>query len=194
MQRGLLLAQRRKQIVLIQLANHLAFVDDIAHVHRQFLDDAAGLALDLHLRDRLNLSGRDHGTRQIDAFHLRQLLGIDLGRFRIDRMDGEYGAAEHDQNVSRNQGQCLRFFAAMDVQWFIRTNTRKFARQVPRKDPSRVLGSGERFIDRGPDLFRFRLPLKTLHDIAVPVENHCNRQLPEALPVPSPTVYFIGNC
>ena len=82
MQRGLLLAQRRQQIVLIQFADHLALVHDIAHVHRQLLDDAAGLALDFHLGDRLNLAGGHHRPRQIDPLHLRQLFRVDLRRFR----------------------------------------------------------------------------------------------------------------
>jgi len=45
----LLLAQGRQQVVLIEFANDLPLVDDVAHVDRQFLDDPACLALNLHL-------------------------------------------------------------------------------------------------------------------------------------------------
>ena len=86
MQRRLLSPQRRQQIVLIQFADHFAFMRVIANIHRQLLNNAAGFTLDFHLRDGLHFSRRHHRARNIHPLDGRQFFLIDLGRFGADRL------------------------------------------------------------------------------------------------------------
>ncbi len=104
MQRRFLLAQRRQQIVLIQLANHLALMNGVAHIHRQFLDNPARLALDLHLSYGLDLTRGNHRFRQIDPLHLRQFLRIDLYGFVTNGLQGEKSRpTQHNQSAGDPQ-------------------------------------------------------------------------------------------
>ena len=93
LQRGLIhrqrrfgLAQPRFEIVPVQLANHLAGVHDIAHVHRQPQDDAAGFGFDFDLRRRLDLARRHNRPGQIHALDARQFFRVDLRSAAADRL------------------------------------------------------------------------------------------------------------
>ncbi len=97
MQRRLLLAQRGQQIVLIEFADHLSFVNEIAHIDRQLLNNAARLALDFDLRYGLNFAGGDHRPRKIDALHLREFFRIDLDGLGPDGFRRENTPADQEE-------------------------------------------------------------------------------------------------
>jgi hypothetical protein len=110
-QRGFLLVQGWKQIVLVEFAKDLALMDEIPDIHRQLLNNSAGFRFDFNLRDGLDFAGRHNRTRQIDTFHLCKLLGIDLRRltaYRLQRKDGRAPENEQRQADPENTLSFLR--------------------------------------------------------------------------------------
>ena len=100
------LAQPCGQVLLVELGQDLAGLDAVIHVHRQPLDDAVGLRLDLDLGDRLDLAGGDHRSGHRAELHRRQARRVDRHRRAVDRRhvgddrpDAEQRAA--DRNLPR---------------------------------------------------------------------------------------------
>ena len=56
---GLRAAELRHQLILVELDEHVAFVDHAVDVDAKRLDDAVRLGLDFDFRDGLDLAGRD---------------------------------------------------------------------------------------------------------------------------------------
>src|SRR6266581_2718308 len=61
------------QLNLVEFREQLALLHAITVVHIKFLDDAAGFGLDLHFRQRLNLSGSHDHARQVATLHGSEL-------------------------------------------------------------------------------------------------------------------------
>ena len=67
-QRRLGFAHLRLQVLLVQLRQDLAFGHRVPDIHQQGLDDAVGLGLHLHFRERFDLPPGDHGTGNVSPF------------------------------------------------------------------------------------------------------------------------------
>ena len=68
MEGGLLLLEGGKEVVLVEFADHLAFMYDIAHIDGKFLDNAARLAFDFDLGHGLYFSCGYDRANDIHSF------------------------------------------------------------------------------------------------------------------------------
>jgi hypothetical protein len=77
------LALAGAEILLVQFDEHRADLDDVVDVRVDALDDPVGFRLDLDLRDRLDLAGRDDRAGHRAALHGGHLRGVQ-GRGAIE--------------------------------------------------------------------------------------------------------------
>ena len=87
LQRRFGFAKAWQQVVLVQFAQHLSFVNHISEIDGKLLNNAAGFTFDLDLRHRLNFSSRHDGARQIALLHFGQLFGVDFDRGVAERLE-----------------------------------------------------------------------------------------------------------
>ncbi len=60
-------------LLLVELGEHLAFLNFVAVIDVELLHDAAGLRLNLDLGDGLDLSRGHHALRKVSLFDLGEL-------------------------------------------------------------------------------------------------------------------------
>ena len=143
MQRGLLLAQGREQIVLIELADDLSLLNDVTHIERKLLDNAARLALNFHLSNWLDLAGRDDGPREIDTLDFREFFRIDLDRFLADSLHPEETADPQDCKGQHNPDTFSSFPGSHIFPLIvIRADPQKVREYCPDRMPAEELYAG----------------------------------------------------
>ena len=103
------LAQGGEQVILVEFADYLAFMDDITHIDGELLDNAAGFALDFDLSDGLDPTRGDHGPGEINTLHFGKLFGIDLDRLVVERLDGEKAGSGEDEEGQGDPEYALAF-------------------------------------------------------------------------------------
>src|SRR5208337_3378204 len=87
-------------LFFVELGKHLALLNFIAVIDVELLHDAAGLGLDLDLRDGLDFAGRHHAFCEVSSFDLGELRGVDLG--------AAAGVDQHPRDDQNQNGYCDR--------------------------------------------------------------------------------------
>src|SRR5205085_4620666 len=113
-QAGPRLVHARLDLVTIEFREHLAGLHAVAGVYVKLLDDSAGLRLDINLRHRLDLAGRDDAFRQVTALHFAELFLRDLGAAARGGRNAEH---EHEDRRDGNAApqQATLFLLAVSV-------------------------------------------------------------------------------